>query len=88
MHRGRPLRPAFFIEKSPCDTAGKSQEDMLPQLPNFMILRPLPLSMLPLSSVAKFFATFYFCSSLSLGRNGMVSMPGTVMRHTIMKNVL
>ena len=61
---------------------------MLPLLPNFMILKPLPLSLLPASSVAKLFATFYFCSSLSLGRNGMVSMPGTVMKHTMMKNVL
>ena len=87
MHRGRPLRPAFFIEKSLCDTAGKSPEDMLPQLPNFMILKPAALSA-PVSSVAKLFATFYFCSSLSLGRNGMVSMPGTVMKHTMMKNVL
>jgi hypothetical protein len=61
---------------------------MLLQLPNFMILKPLPLSALPLSSVAKLFVTFYFCSSLSLGRNGMVNMPGTVMKHTMMKNVL
>ncbi len=61
---------------------------MLPQLPNFVILKPSPLSVLPLSSAAKLFATFYFCSSLSLGRNGMVSMPGTVMKHTMMKNVL
>ena len=28
-----------------------------------------------------------FFSLLSLGRNGMVSMPGIVIKHTIMKNV-